>query len=210
MKAVLLRALLATLLALICGGYAMASYTDVTINVTYTWSSSFKPAAGNTYDVVLTIDASGYSDSSYPQGGYLTALAVQFDNSSSVTLMSAPGTAADWTEYANVGVNSNGCSKGGNFDCFKDFKGDVPIPGTGVYTFEFAVTMNGGYALDTSADVKADYNTLPDDTGKNITVTSPNTPVAIEETVIPEPDTMVLFGSGLLLFGGILRRTLRG
>ena len=83
-------------LILVLAGTTVAkadTVTDTKLNVTYTATSTFAPGPGNTFDVFLTVDPTGFNAGT----GFLTALSLQFktgsDVSTSVLLLEAPG----WT-----------------------------------------------------------------------------------------------------------------
>src|ERR1700722_4645653 len=113
-------------LILVLAGTTVAkadTVTDTKLNVTYTATSTFAPGPGNTFDVFLTVDPSGFSAGT----GFLTALSLQFktgsDTSTSVILLAAPGGTGDWSLEMPGGLDSSGCNgKGANSGdvCFQE------------------------------------------------------------------------------------------
>jgi hypothetical protein len=184
--------------------------TDTSLNVTYTATSSFVPVSGNTYDVYLSIDATGFS-----QGlGYLDAVAMQFKTGSdiaSVTLVDAPGGTSGWSLPDPGGLNKNGCDSVGvsaGDVCFQNNGANPAVPATGVYNFEFAVTLPGTDALTAASDIKAAYNAAADNSGKNLGLTSQSITIG-QHADAPEPGTVGLLGAGLVGVSLMLKRKRR-
>jgi len=183
--------------------------TDTTLNVTYTATSSFVPVSGNTYDVFLKIDATGFSQGS----GYLDAVAMQFKTGSdiaTVTLVDAPGGTSGWSLPDPGGLNKGGCNGLGATSgdvCFQNTGADPAVPATGIYNFEFAVTLPGTDALTAASDIKAAYNTAADNSGKNLGLTSQS--ITIQQAAVPEPGTVGLLGAGLVGISFMLKRSRR-
>ncbi|HEV2522479.1 MAG TPA: PEP-CTERM sorting domain-containing protein [Candidatus Acidoferrales bacterium] len=202
MKKGILIALTLVAVALVCGNIAKAdTITDTTLNVVYTASVATDPAdPTGTQDVTLTIDATGFSQGS----GFLTSVAMQFTGATSVTLESATGGTSAWTAITSGGLNSGGCDSKGNFVCTQNLTANLPIPASGVYTFVFEVTG----LTSTDSDVKAAYNTLADNTGKNLGLTSMGISLA-PPTSTPEPSSLAMLGIGMFGLAGITRRRFR-
>jgi hypothetical protein len=181
--------------------------TDTSLNVNYTATSSFVAGPGNVYDVFLTIDPTSFSAGT----GFLTDFSLQFktgsDTSTSVSILSAPGGAADWGTEAG-GLDASGCNgKGANSGdvCVKDLgSANATVPG-GPYSFELAVTMPGTDALTAASDIKAGYNSteIPSKT-QNLGLTS--MAITIQPSTVPEPRTTVLLVIGGLLMAFAARR----
>ena len=184
--------------------------TDTTLNVTYTATSSFVPVSGNTYDVFLKIDATGFSQGS----GFLDAVAMQFKTDSdiaTVTLVDAPGGTSGWSLPDPGGLNKNGCDSVGVSSgdvCFQNNGANPAVPAAGIYNFEFAVTLPSGDALTASSDIKAAYNTLADNSGKNLGLTSESITID-RHAAVPEPGTVGLLGAGLIGVSLMLKRSRR-
>jgi hypothetical protein len=199
--------------------FANATVIDTSLNVRYELTSTFTPVTDNTYDVFLAIDTSLFNGGA----GFLTAVALQFNSPTSVTLLLAPGGVSDWSTEIVGGLNSGGCNGTGNFECFQflDNGGSTDnataVPHSSLYVFEFAVTLPGTTALSASNDIKAAYNAARDNSGKNLGLTS------MGETIdvcsgnscgsinplggVPEPSTILMAISGLALLGlGSLRK----
>jgi len=193
--------------------FANATVIDTSLNVRYELTSTFTPVTDNTYDVFLAIDTSLFNGGA----GFLTAVALQFNNPTSVTLLAAPGGVSDWSAEIPGGLDSSGCNGNGNFECFQ-FKGTdnaTSVPHSSLFVFEFAVTLPGTTALSANNDIKADYNASKDNTGKNLGITSMTEPIDVcsGNTCgsinplggVPEPSTilMAISGLGLVALGSL-------
>ncbi len=174
---------------------------------TLTYSATANPDA---FDVFLTIDTSGFTNSS---SDLLNAVSLKLVSKkadiTSVSLIAEPSTFGT-TEAG--GLNSGGCSgKGGGFFCSESTGDGLAVGGTSdVYTFEWLLTLGSATDLMTgiNADsVKALYVTSK---GKHNGITSEDITLT-ENTVpspVPEPSGLLLLGSGMLALAGSLRRTL--
>ena len=193
-------ALLALCLGLSQRGNA-DTVTDTSLDVSYTATSTFVPVTDNTFDVFLTIDPTAFDAGT----GFLTAFSLAFktgsDVSTAVSLVTAPGGVADWSAEMPGGLDSSGCNgKGASSGdvCFQNLgSAGTSVPG-GPYKFELAVTMPDADALTAASDIKAAYNTLQDNDGKNLGLTSMG--ITIQKTATPEPSSLLfMFVGGLLV-----------
>jgi PEP-CTERM motif len=191
--------------------------TDTTLNVKYTVTSNFTPLSGNTYNVFLTIDPTGFSQGA----GFLTAFSLQFktgsDISSAVSLVSASGGVSKWSLEDPGGLNSGGCDSSGKNSgdvCFQNNgSAGTSVPG-GPYNFELAVTMPGTDALTAASDIKAAFNAAQDNSGKNLGLTSMGITIQQEPgdgsgrsvSSVPEPSTLMFLGTGALGLAGVIKR----
>jgi hypothetical protein len=189
MKKVLIFTALLAVACIAFPGLAKAdTVTDTTLNVIYTATVSQDAAdAANQFDVTLTIDATGFSQGS----GFLTAVAMQFTGATAVSLEDATGGTSAWSAIMAGGLNSGGCNGTGNFFCTQNLTANLAVPASGLYTFVFDVTTSGG-PLDTASDVKAAYNVLADNSGKNLGLTSMGIGLGTPPPPVPEPASLTL------------------
>ena len=181
--------------------------TDTSLDVSYTATSTFVPVTDNTFDVFLTIDPTAFNAGT----GFLTAFSLAFktgsDVSTAVSLVTAPGGVADWSTEMPGGLDSGGCNgKGASSGdvCFQNLgAAGTTVPG-GPYKFELAVTMPDADALTAASDIKAAYNTLQDNDGKNLGLTSMG--ITIQKSAVPEPSTVLWMLAGGLIIAFIASR----
>jgi hypothetical protein len=187
--------------------------TIIDLGVKYTVESNFTPDASNTYDVFLTMDATGFTGSP----GYLVAVDLEFheDNSQGPAISSgesllqvpSPSVVSDW--HADPGgTNSGGCSSSGQFVCFQ-FTNAVPADALAVpaasqpWVFEFAVTVPTGHTLSSVTHIKAVYDTSASGSGPDGQTSEDTTigRIGTNNETVPEPASILLSISGIALLG---------
>lgn len=162
--------------------------TDTSLDVDYTATSTFTPVTDNMFDVFLIIDPTVFDAGS----GFLTAFSLAFNT---VSLVTAPGGVSAWSTEMPGGLDSSDCNGKGVSSgdvCFQNpGSAGTPVPG-GPYKFEFAVTMPDSVALTAASDIKAAFNSLQNNSGKNLG--------QIQKNVTPEPSTLLYMSAvGLLM-----------
>lgn len=150
-------------------------------------------------DNVLTLEI----DAAHPTGdwaGANTIGALQLKGLGSfdgVSLLSAPGGAANWTLSSNE-LNANGCGGGAHAGASLCFSGDhIALSDDMVFKF----TFNGGATDFTSPHVKVNF--FNGDGGRKVgSLLSENIPLA----PVPEPQTYAMMLGGLAVLGAMARR----
>ena len=169
-------------------------------------------ATTQTYRVTVTANTAGYTGTA---GDFITSLAIKIANSvNSFSLVSGPPGSA----LVDGGINASGCDgSGGGFVC--DAFTPKVLP-NGTLTLVLNETIGTGTLLsgNLAASIKAEYCKVGTGIGttglgcpqtQNAGITSRDitlTPV----TPVPEPITMFLSGTGLLLLGYAARKRLFG
>jgi hypothetical protein len=184
-----------TLLSALLGAGALASAQAGTLEyqgVTFTSSWS-----GN----VLTLEI----DASHPTGDWSTATALgalqlkdvgSFD---SVSLISAPGGAMNWTLSSNE-LNANGCAGGGHAGMGLCYSGaHVALSDDMVFQFAF----NGGSPAPVSPHLKVNFFG-PSGERKVGSLLSENIPAGVAP--VPEPQSYAMLAGGLAVMGVLARR----
>jgi PEP-CTERM motif len=184
--------------------------TDLGVVYDATYALVSSVVGFQTYQVTVTAQTSG---STAPvSGDYLTALAIKIAPSiSSFSLVSGPSGSV----LVDGGVNASGCNTGGGgFVC----DGFTPIlMPDGLVTLIMNETIATGTLLtgNLAAQIKAEYcdvgtgrgtTGLGCPSGQNGEIQTIN----ITLTPVPEPITMFLGGTGLLLLGYAARKRLFG
>ncbi|MDO8479292.1 MAG: PEP-CTERM sorting domain-containing protein [Candidatus Rokubacteria bacterium] len=187
-----------------------APITDLGVVYDATYALVGTGVGNETYQVTVTAETSG---STLP-GDFLTSLAIKIaapPNIISFSLVSGP---AGGTLLAG-GVNAFGCNPGSDgFVC--DAFTPISMPG-GLVTLILNETIATGtlFTGDLAASIKAEYcdvgtgigtTGLGCPSGQNGGITSE--PITL--TPVPEPITMFLGGTGLLLLGYAARKRLFG
>ena len=171
------------------------------------------PVSGNDYTVTLSIDTSGNTNA----GAGIAGVDFKFGLVTAATLTSFNGgSTAGWATVTN-GLNAKGCTNGGGFfGCSADtaFLAGTGSPlapiatngSTGTYTWVWDVTATGWNGSPYGIHVGADFG--------HILTSGPHagdfqTNGLISATsAVPEPGSLMLFGTGLIALAGILRRRL--
>jgi hypothetical protein len=190
-----------------CGG--------VVYSLTYALEGA--PMNGNQlYDFTLTVNTSGLNTVLYPNVNVLNSVAIGVPNGSAVEVDSAPATGGPWNLVVG-GTNSGGChASNANFECAQatssagiNISADgVLVPNATPYVWVFDILLPVGTITNGqhfASDVKATYdNTSGSFGGLQTSAYIAASPARVSS--VPEPGTMALTASGLLLVGTFLRR----
>ena len=174
---------------------------------TLNYSQTSAQMGTNNYTITLTIDSSTFDDGT--DSGFLMAVSPNITGWSNAALMSAPGGTGDWSAVMAGGLNSSGCDgHGAPFFCndalsqgtFNEVGSTTPL--------QFVWTITDS-SLPTGTDKAAIKALFDDASGKNLGITSADiTLQPLSSPAVPEPSSLLLLGSGLMVAAVFLRRRL--
>ena len=215
--------MMAIVVFLLASAAVADTVTDSTINVSYTMTggpSPESPCTGSgsstscTYDITLTINASGYNGNGHPLSDNFSLVAIAVGTLAGQTgiTFDASDSSLGFAQWQQGTVSANNCPQGGTgaFFCTSAPVGTHLVPGS--YTFVYDVTVTGTpngsgiVPLPTSSDIKAYYTDSAGDNGglTSMGIDTQDTPA------VPEPGSLALLGTGLVSIAGLIRRKLKG
>jgi hypothetical protein len=167
-------------------------------------------ATTQTFRITFTIDTSGYNGG----GAGIDTVAVKVTNDlePGSSLLAAPTAISNWQNYIDRGLSAGGCSGGGSgFDCdtVKIFGAMPAVGGILVWKWNLEVQTGALFTDPLEASVKVRYvdalrtTKVGDLVSEGITL-QPN------GNTVPEPSTLALAATGLVLLATRRRRTRRG
>jgi hypothetical protein len=160
-------------------------------------------SVNTTYTATLTINTSEYNGPISP--AFIDAVDIKIVNNllSAPVLSSAPGGEDNWQVSFNNGQAATDCGSGGGFFiCARDPDPNnlAPVGGTLIWDWSFSSNDKikfghvGASYNDAAGTIEGNNTSI-----SNATTGGPGTPV-------PEPSTLILLGSGLVILVGVARR----
>lgn len=158
------------------------------------------------FDVFLVVNTTGFTNSS---NDLLNAVSLklvpQSSDIASVSLLSQP---ASFGSTVSGGINASGCSgSGGGFFCSGSTGNGVAVGRAGdIYSFEWALTAGAPGDLMTGLDDASIKALYVDPTGKQNGITSEDITLTQAPSVVPEPSSLLLLGTGIIGLAGVTRK----
>lgn len=159
-------------------------------------------ATGDPLTDQFTLTISGINATTDQEGGRYGVESFAFNPPKQFASAAAP---TGFTEQSG-GLNATGCNGSGNFFCFSanTVPTAPPLAANSVLSYIFSITLSSGDFSGYSPDFKINWvgtKNNYDLVSKELTPTS--------GVAVPEPGTLTIFGTGLLLLGFALRRRYR-
>jgi hypothetical protein len=170
------------------------------------YTLTYTTVSPNTFDIFLNIDATGSTS-----GDFLKAVAVKVSakDPSTVTWLAGP---TGFSSVQSGGTNSGGCdSNGAGFFCdpYSGSGHGVPVGASGdIYNFEWQVMLASASDLFTGMDEASIKAVYVDGKGKFKAQTSEGITLDPATPVVPEPPSLLLLGTGLLILAGAFKTKL--
>jgi hypothetical protein len=172
---------------------------------TLTYTATGTP---NVFDINLAVDTTGYTGAST---NLLNAASLKIvsQNSqiSSISLLTPP---SGFSGTIDGGVNASGCSGAGSgYFCSQSSGNGLQVGQAGdIYNFDWQVTVANPSDFLTGADLASVKVLYVNSQGSQAGITSENITLDPGTSVVPEPSSFVLLGTGLLGAAGLVRRKL--
>jgi hypothetical protein len=176
-----------------------------------TFTLQFVQTGPNAYTIILTVDTSGFNGQAAGAGAALNAVDFKVSDPNTLTLVSStPPPGYDPAVLSNLNAASANCTGQTNtgFICFgaTAANGGVPLP-NGTLVFSVNITTTNLFTGPGAASVQALYIRPGPNAQNPFQFQLTSEPITLQP--IPEPASMMLFGSGLVGIGAALRRRLR-
>ncbi|HEX9596982.1 MAG TPA: PEP-CTERM sorting domain-containing protein [Anaerolineales bacterium] len=179
---------------------------DSCFGMTYTLSFDTTPtsttATTETFQITLTIDTTGATGLN--SGDLLRLVALKLTGGNSITAVSAVSIPTGWTAgFGGEGGITDGCDDTGTDDracSFAASASDGLAPDGSTYTWILDVTVLTGTLMTDGIPLRVAFT---NGTGQRLLSDT-------FTTEVPEPGTLILFGTGLLSMAGAIRRRIAG